>query len=245
MQVSVIKNHHHEKGTSETIFIIIPWKEAPQLEATVQSLTTKVETLETQVSELSSLKTDVEKLKDVNAVCSQINDNLVRELESLQQYSRRNCIVLEGIKVKRDETIPELENAVKSILKNEFKLEEKETNMEFDKTHRIGGITQDRQQRVIVRFKSHGFCSKVYNRRKQSKRIYVKPSLTKFRLDTLKQAKERYGNSSDVEFIYADILGNLKIRLKNPLNGRFVHEFYNLNELSDILFDADLHFYEL
>ena len=132
-----------------------------------------------------------------------------------------------------------------SLFSNEFKLEEKETNMEFDKTHRIGGITQDRQQRVIVRFKSHGFCSKVYNRRKQSKRIYVKPSLTKFRLDTLKQAKERYGNSSDVEFIYADILGNLKIRLKNPLNGRFVHEFYNLNELSDILFDADLHFYEL
>ena len=215
-----------------------------QLEATVSSLTSKVETLETTVSELSYLKVEVEKLKDVNAVCSKINSNLVREVETMQQYSRRNCIVLEGIKHKQHETIQELENTVKSTLKNEFKVDEREINMKFDKTHRIGGISNDRQQRIIVRFKSHGFCNKIYSRRKQSKRVYVKPSLTKFRLDTMKQAKERVGDSNIVDFVYSDILGNLKISLKTPLRGRFVHEFYDISELSDILFDADFQLFE-
>ena len=72
----------------------------------------------------------------------------------------------------------------------------------------------------------------------------MKPSLTKFRLDTLKKAKERFSNSNDVDFIYSDILGNLKIRLKNQLDGRFVHTFYDLDELSQILFDADYNSYE-
>ena len=160
----------------------------------------------------------------------------------MQQYSRRNCIVLEGIPVKPRESISDLEKVVKSTIKTEFKLEEQDITAEFDKSHRIGGITKNRQQHIIVRFKSHGFCEKVYNRRKESKRVYVKPSLTKFRLDTIKKAKDRY--SDVLDFIYSEILGNLKIRLKNQLDGRFVHSFYDTDELSQIIFDSDYNSYK-
>ena len=223
-----------------------------QLEATVEtmnekvvSLENQVESLETQVKDLTPLKKEVEQLKDVKAICSNINNTLLKEIEKMQQYSRRNCIVLEGIPVKPRESISDLEKVVKSTIKTEFKLEEKDIAAEFDKTHRIGGITKNRQQRIIVRFKSHGFCEKIYNRRKETKPVNVKPSLTKFRLGTLKKAKDRYANSDDVDFIYSDILGNLKIRLKNQLDGRFVHSFYDMDELSQIIFDSDYNSYEL
>ena len=214
------------------------------LEATVEKLNKKVATLEDTVEELLPLKEEIQKLNDINAVTSTVNKNLTKEVERLQQYSRRNCVILEGIPLKHSETISELEKVVKTTIKNEFKIEEKEITAEFDKTHRIGGVTRERKQRVIVRFKSHGFCQKIYSKRKDSQRIFVKPSLTKFRLDTLKKAKERFSNSNDVDFIYSDILGNLKIRLKNQLDGRFVHTFYDLDELSQILFDADYNSYE-
>ena len=61
----------------------------------------------------------------------------------MQQYSRRNCIVLEGIPVKPRESISDLEKVVKSTIKTEFKLEGKDIAAEFDKTHRIGGITKN------------------------------------------------------------------------------------------------------
>ena len=160
------------------------------------------------------------------------------------QHSRRNCIVLEGIPVKPRESISDLEKVVKSTIKTKFKLKEKDIAAEFDKTHQIGGIIKNRQQHIIVYFKSHGFCEKIYNWRKESKPIYVKPSITKFHLDTLKKEKDWYANSDDVNFIYSDILGNLKIHLKNQLDGSFVHSFYDTDELSQIIFDSDYNSYE-
>ena len=78
-----------------------------QLQATVEtmnekvfSLENQVESLETQVKDLTPLKKEVEQLKDVKA-------------EKMQQYSRRNCIVLEGIPVKPRESISDLEKVVK------------------------------------------------------------------------------------------------------------------------------------
>ena len=69
--------------------------------------------------------------------------------------------MLEGIPVKPRESISDLEKVVKSTIKTEFKLEEKDIAAEFDKTYRIGGITKNQQQCILVCFKSHGFCEKI------------------------------------------------------------------------------------
>ena len=65
-----------------------------QLEATVEmmnekvvSLENQVESLETQVKDLMPLKKEVEQLKDMKAVCSNINSNLLKEIKKMQQYS--------------------------------------------------------------------------------------------------------------------------------------------------------------
>ena len=194
--------------------------------------------LEQTVLELLPLKDKVEKLNDRNAVLNTVTGELSKEVERLQQYSWRNCIVIEGIKLHRNETIESLEGKVQSAVIEDLGISKSEYDSEFDKTHRIGPVRNNNEQRVIVRFKKHSMCEKIYAQRKKSKKIKVKPSLTNFRLKTLNSTKERFEKSNHVDFIYADIHGNLKIRFKNAVHGRFVYTFYDEAELSELIFTS-------
>ena len=212
-----------------------------ELENKVTSLSSKVNLLEKNVEPLQK---EVLKLRDVSAISEKVTSNLQKEVERLQQYSRRNCVIIEGIEPNKKETIHSLEKTVKESLCNEFGINNDIIEREFDKTHRVGHINKDNQQMTIVRFKSHEMCNKIYRQKKKSVRLNIKPSLTKFRINTLKKAKEFIVNSKDFNFVYADILGNLKIRSFKPIYGRYVHSFYDLDELADIIHDVDFNQYD-
>ena len=100
------------------------------------------------------------------------------------------------------------------------------------------GPIRDNQQRTVVRFKKHSMVEKIYFKRKASK-ISVKPSSTKYRLNTLKNVRNRFEKSEFVEFFHANVHGNMKVRFKEQLNGRFVHNFYSENELSELIFEIE------
>ena len=209
-----------------------------KLNSQVDTLNKKVDNLEEQVKELSPLKNEVKKLVDINAVATKVSDNLSKELERLQQYSRRNCLVLENIPLTKKESLKDLESKVESAVTKEFQIDKSEFKADFDKTHRIGPV-RNNKQRVIVRFKRHSMVEKVYERRKKSNKYNVKPSLTKFRLNTLNATLARFSKCEKVDFIYSDIHGNLKVRFKEQFNGRYVHSFYDENELSELMFDVE------
>lgn len=209
----------------------------------VDGLNLKVSSLENEISDLKPLKKEVEKLNDCRAVATTVSENLSKEVERLQQYSRRNCIVLENIPLTKNESIQTLEGKVESAITKDFGIEKSEYKASFDKTHRIGPI-REKKQRVIVRFTRHSMCEKIYQERKRTNKFKVKPSLTNFRLRTLNCVKERFSGCEKVEFIYADIHGNLKVRLREKHNERFVHQFENENELSDLIFDIENSVYE-
>ena len=87
---------------------------------------------------------------------------------------------------------------------------------ELDKTHRIGpkyegGIKQD----IIVRMKSHSARYDIYNKRKtiKIKNVRINPSLTDRRRNLLGKANEKYKDHPAINFLYADINGDLKVRL--------------------------------
>ena len=206
-----------------------------ELENKVELLDKKVESLENTVE---PLKVKINQLTDQNAVLTCAISNLKTQAEENQQYSRRNCLVLEGIALSNNETIPALEGKVVAALTKELGIEKTEIDANFDKTHRIGPI-RDNQQRTIVRFKKHSLVEKIYNKRKVSEKISVKPSLTKYRLNTLNDVRNRFERSEFVEFFYADVHGNMKVRFKKQLNGRFVHNFYSENELSELIFEIE------
>ena len=189
-----------------------------KLEEKVEVMGEEIYGLKQTVSELIPLKSKIEKLTDCNAVLSNVNDKLSHEVERLQQYSRRNCIVLEGIPTHRNESVESLQGKVQTAITS-MGISQQEYASEFDKTHRIGPVRNQKEQRVIVRFKKHSLCEKIYSQRKKSRNIKVKPSLTKFRLNTLNSTKERFEQCELIDFIYADIQGNLKVRFKNAFDG--------------------------
>ena len=213
-----------------------------ELEAKVEFLNDKVETLETKVetfekSTVPALRKEITILKDRNAVSCNVSQKLSDEIERQQQYSRRNCLVLEGIPLNRKETNESLMKKVKDSIE-ELGIDENEFKSTIDKTHRICPI-RDNAQRVIVHFNKHSMCEKIYENRKRSKKIQIKPSLTKKRLQTLNSAKERFGKCEHINFVFADVHGKLKVRFKDQVDGRFVHSFEKEEDLSELVFDAD------
>ena len=111
--------------------------------------------------------------------------------------------------------------------------EELKTNI--DKLHRTGPCQPSTNtQPVIVKFKSHSFKEKIYNKRKNvNKNIKLVPSLTRRRSQLLNKLQTALNNSKEngildvVKFVFADVHGSLKLVLQNPYKNRSVFlEFY-------------------
>ena len=88
------------------------------------------------------------------------------------------------------------------------------------------------------RHKSH---VKIYiaNQKKKKKppKIDIKfqPFLTKQRLDLLKIASNRAKEMEYVKFPYADMHGNLKLILNNPIKNRYVIDFKTEEDITNII----------
>ena len=98
------------------------------------------------------------------------------------------------------------------------------------------GPTRDGKQSTVVRFRSHAFKEKVYRKRKEikGKKIKVKLSLTKHRTRTIKYAHQITKNNAEVNFVYADLNGNLKLRLHDSIGNKYVYEFKSKEELHEL-----------
>ena len=109
------------------------------------------------------------------------------------------------------------------------------------------GPTRDGKQSANVSFRLHAFKEKIYQKRKKmkGKEIKVKLSLTKHRTRTIKYAHQTTENNADVKFIYADMNGNLKLRLHNSIGNKYVYEFKSKEELNELFNKFDLEFPEL
>ena len=98
---------------------------------------------------------------------------------------------------------------------------------DVDKCHRIGPTDNYGKRNIIIKFTKHRAATKVFReRRKLSKLIswkkYVKfrTSLTRQRQNLLTFAHNLCAEGEETNFIFSDINGNLKIRLKEPINNR-------------------------
>ena len=190
--------------------------------------------------EVIMLKKRVSILESINIVSSKTSTTLQRQLETQQQYSRRNCMVIDNIKVDKQEDEASLTAKVAKIVETL----EPGCHAELDKVHRIGPV-KDGLQSTIVRFTKHSTIRKIYNKRKSQNSYLFKPSLTNFRRKELKKANNIMNGSRDKSFVFADILGNLKVRFEKPLKGRYVHEFYDCEDLMDLIIDQEYDAYEL
>ena len=129
-------------------------------------------------SEVDSLSTKVEKLEKLQ--------------DQQEQYSRRNCLLVHGIAEEKEEITDEV---IINIL-NE-KLDPEITLQYIEKTHRIGEPKKTRGKTcpITVKFVRYNDRNRVFRNKKKLKdqKISITESLTKTRMDQLKQTKETYG----------------------------------------------------
>ena len=107
---------------------------------------------------------------------------------------------------------------------------------QIDKCHRIDPLKDDNTQSTIVRFKSHSFREKAYVNRKKctNRNIKIKLSLTRKRRKTLTYAYKISDKFPNVDFFYADIHSNLKLRLNETVNNKIVYPFRDKQELLNL-----------
>lgn len=209
----------------------------------IDQLNTKVSTLETKLTDVESKLSDVESKvsslqnqltveKTTIAIATNTSTLLRRELDKAEQYSRRSCVVLSGVPTTAQDKPSNYKKKVETILNKHAPT----TTTSIDKAHPIGPII-DGKQSLIVKFSKHSSAKKVYQQRKQIKldNIFVRPSLTKKRMSSLKKSKEISARYDFVNFVFADIEGNLKICFKNAFEGKSIHTFNDEDEMCDII----------
>ena len=123
-----------------------------------------------------------------------------------------------------------IENLIETIIdkleQTGIPREELKTNN--DKLHRTGPYQPSiNKQPLIIKFKSHSFKEKIYNKQKHvNKNIKLVPSLTRDHSQLLNKLQIALNNSRKngifdaVKFVFADVHGSLKIVLLNPYKNR-------------------------
>ena len=195
------------------------------------------------VQKVKALENRLVILENKNAVLETVTSNLEKELDRLDQYGRRSNVILRNLEFpagKEDATV--IEQTVKEIVTNQLNLPEAAD--EIDKVHRVGK-KKDHQgktcQNVIVRFKSHRSRYSVYrNRSRLQNDIKMNPNLTKKRGSMLHDSSELVKDVAGVDFTFANIHGDLCVRLTAARNGDHVFTFHSIAELRKILEESDI-----
>ena len=120
-------------------------------------------------------------------------DKLEDEIDDQQQYSRRTCLLIHGVKEKASEVI---EDVAMDVL--DSKLGSGVLKTEVTRTHRIGrknSTDGNKPRPIIVRFLSYRQRKSVYDVKKKLKgqKLLVTESLTKKRYILLKRCFEEFG----------------------------------------------------
>ena len=155
-----------------------------------------------------------------------------------EQYSRRPCLVFEGLNSVDDDN-KNLSQEIVNVVRNELNI--KISGDDIDKSHPIKEI---KENRYIVKFTKHSMAETIYKHRKKlikkkedktNQPIKIKLSLTRRRQELLEYASKVTDNYSPIYFIYTDINGNLKIRLRESIKNGVVFSFNSKTELAEIL----------
>ena len=191
---------------------------------------------------VAKLERRIELLEAEKAVREKVTERLQKEVDRLDQYGRRHNIVIRNVELPSEETIEEVEVKVANIVENSLK--SPDLAKDIDKTHRIGRVkTRDGKsyQNIVVRFKTHQSRYKTYQKRKQLVNgVKIGPHLTRHRGSVLHESIDFVKDINGVEFTYANIHGDLRVRLTNEYDGKNDFQFTSIQELNQMLVEKEL-----
>ena len=179
---SNIKGECHLAGVSESISL---------MNEKFEDINKKFDNYEKERKEKEK---EIKDLKEKVLILSNEKKDLEQIIDKQEQYSRRNCILIHGVKEEQNE---DTDNVVVKLIKDN--LEEDIDLTELDRSHRIGKKKSNGKARpIIVKFARYNVRRKVfYNKKKlKGKNISINESLTKFRMEKLQEARELYDRKS-------------------------------------------------
>ena len=188
-----------------------------------------------------------EHLLEVNASVSIVKDHVISELQDQmirnEQFMRRPCISIAGLRKEPNETYGVLKNKVESLL---AKTNGDVTIADVDKFHRDGPLFGNKQD-VIIRFLSHTAKEVFYDHRKSiaagNTFLKIRPNLTEGTRHLIKETndlieKEYTGLSNPPQFVMPDVHGNLMVMMKYKSRlGRFI-KFRNIESFRSKILHA-------
>ena len=185
---------------------------------------------------LSTLQGKFTMLESELKISQHVTQTLSVKLDDTNQYSRRNCLILNNIKAERTD----LKNYVQKIITEDLGLPN--ASVDIDRIHRIGPIDAENQtQPTIVKFKSFTERTNVYKARSKTRKMKVSLNLTNRRSNLLKTAREMSESYPNINFIFVDENCQLKIRLHEKVKGKLIHSFNTLQDLAQILGLLEFH----
>ena len=161
---------------------------------------------------LQELTKDFSKFKcDVNGTLNAIKSDLesikadichnTRKLDDLENYSRRNCLLLHGISESRNENVDQI---VLNVLHKNLKLPNVSMNL-IDRCHRLGppkrtmaDAVNEGKRPIIIKFTSYRVRNDVWKQKKLLKntKLLLTESLSSMRQQCLLKAKEKHGHKN-------------------------------------------------
>ena len=115
-----------------------------------------------------------------------------KSIELQEQYSRRNCVLVHGIKETKDE---DTDKIVIDIISKDLDIIVDEKDL--DRSHRIGRMASNlgKPRPIIVKFSRYNMRKKVFSSKKKlkGKNISITESLTSLRMEKLTKARNEYG----------------------------------------------------
>ena len=108
-------------------------------------------------------------------------------IEDLQQYTRRNCLIVTGVPEEKDENT---DLKIVNLAKENMSIPLEETDL--DRSHRIGKPNEGKTRPIVVKFVRHNVRQHFIKNRKKLKgsRVGVQDLLTPYSQELLKKAKE-------------------------------------------------------
>ena len=128
--------------------------------------------------------------------CHEYEEELVTNanlIDSLEQYGRRNCVLIHGVPETKDENTDTLAiDTINEHLKIPLKARD------LDRTHRIGKRKVDKTRPIIVKFARYNKRRSVFKNKKLFKgsAFMMTESLTVPRVKMLNAAKEKFGKDN-------------------------------------------------
>ena len=197
------------------------------IESRVSDFTSEINSkIQTMEKSIDFVTKEFDHQKKTNAILeskiAKLNDELkaskaasIDAADALEQYSRRNCVLLHGIPEQKNEDTDDL--FIKTVQKH---LGVAVKVRDIDRSHRVGAVRASGGGRpIIVKFARYNVRAKVFRVKKKFKnsKFMLTESLTKKRVALLNEARDTYGKHN-VWSWDGEILASIDGKISNVRN---------------------------